>query len=164
MPREGVPHEPHAGRARERPAAHHPHRMDPRRLPLPVILGAATGLLVFLVTAFDTLLNLIFHPRIVERATPGAYLALLAYAVLFVAAGGTCGYLWGIRSRFLRYVLTGGIAGAVVWSYLTAAWPLTGKTFGLIAPTTGVPSAALAGAVLGAGAGLLLYVIDRVRR
>ena len=56
------------------------------------------------------------------------------------------------------------IAGAVVWSYLTATWTLTARSGVFIAPQGSVLGAAFVGAGLGALGGVLLVAIAGIGR
>lgn len=131
---------------------------------LPVVAGAVVGFVLYAVHAVGVGINLLLHPSIAERATGASVAAMLAYAVVFVAAGALAGRIWALRGVLLRYASIGALAGAVVWSYLTVTWPLTARASAVAAPQLGAPGAILVGAVLGALGGLLLYCVVAIRR
>lgn len=128
------------------------------------VLGGLIGLVAFVIDAVATLIRFALNPLVAERATAGSFLAMILFMFLFVAAGALGGYLWLIRVQLLRFVAIGALVGAMVWSYLTATWPLTARASMIAAPQTSVLSAALIGAGGGALGGLLLFAIGAVRR
>ena len=128
------------------------------------VLGGAIGLVVFGVDAIATLIRFTLNPMVAARATGDAFLAMLLFLLLFVAAGALAGYLWSVRIQFLRLVTVGALVGATVWSYMTVTWPLTGRASSIVAPQASALSAAGIGAAGGALGGFLLFVISLARR
>lgn len=127
-------------------------------------LGALIGLVIFAVDAVATLIRAIFNPYIAQRLTGDAMLAMLLFGVLFVAAGTVAGYLSATKVAWLRYTAIGAIAGALVWSYLRATWPLTGRATATVSPQSSALDTAVIGAIGGSLGGLLLFTIDVIRR
>lgn len=128
------------------------------------VVGGAIGFVVFAVDAVATLIRFALNPALAERATGGAFLAMLLFLFVFVAAGAFAGYLWAIRIQVLRFVVIGALVGAMLWSYLTLTWPLTARASAVIEPQISVLEAALIGAGGGALGGFLLFAISGVRR
>lgn len=126
-------------------------------------VGAVLGLVVYLVSAVTTGLNVLVHPSVAARATGGDTLDMLFYLLLFPAAGALIGALSRWRPRALRYPLIGAIAGALVWTYLTDTWTLTARAWAPFPPQTTLAEAIVIGAALGATGGLLLFALVIVR-
>lgn len=128
-----------------------------------IFLGGAIGFTFYAISLLSTLLRYVFNPM-VERASFAAFVALSLYFFLFVAVGMFAGYLGQIRPRLWRFISIGALIGALIWSYLVATWPLTGRASTLTAPQATVFSATLIGAALGALGGALLSVVGMIRR
>jgi len=127
------------------------------------LLAAALGLAAWAFTVAVTLFRLAFNPFIWERVTLASFGWTLAYAAIFAAAGVLCERLSRLPVRALRYLLVGAVAGALIWSYLTATWAFTARASAVIEPPPGVLDAALTGAALGAIGGFLLLVVVLAR-
>jgi hypothetical protein len=128
------------------------------------VVGGAIGLLFFLLDAAATLIRVLLNPAVAERVTSASLLVMLLYLPIFAAAGALGGWLWLMRARLLRFVAIGALAGALVWSYLTATWPLTARAGAVNGPQSSVLDAALIGAGGGALGGALLAALGLLRR
>jgi hypothetical protein len=128
-----------------------------------VVIGGMIGFTVLSVDAVATFIQSVLNPAVAERATAGAFLAMLVFLFLFIAAGALAGYLWSMESGFLRLLSIGTLVGAVVWSYLTVTWPLTARPGAFVPPQMSVLSAVFIGAIGGALGGALLFLIGMVR-
>jgi hypothetical protein len=117
----------------------------------------------FLVSAVSTGVNVLVHPSVADRATGADTLDMLLYLLLFPVAGAVMGALVTLRPKVLRNVTSGGIAGALVWTYLTDTWTLTARAWSPV-PVTSVPEAVAIGALLGSLGGLLLTLLATLRR
>lgn len=136
-------------------------KFDPPRR---VLVGGLCGLVVFSVDVVATIVRFALVPSLAERTTTGSLLAMIPFAFLFVAAGALLGYLWTLQIRSLRFMLMGAIAGALVWGYWTATWPLTAKPTSVVPPQGSVLGAVAIGAGGGALGGLLRFAISGIRR
>jgi hypothetical protein len=127
-------------------------------------LGALIGFIFFAIDAVATLIRLTVNPLIAERATGGSLLAMLLYLLLFIGGGALAGYLWSIEVALLRFMTIGAIVGALIWSYLTATWPLTARASAMVVPQMSAVNGAFLGAIGGSLGGALLFAIYVIRR
>jgi hypothetical protein len=125
--------------------------------------AALLGLLAWGLLVFIDALRMLFSPFLWERVTLASLGWLGAYAFLFSAAGVACLWLSAIPLRIARFLLTGAVVGALVWSYLTVTWAFTARAAAVVAPVAGLAEAALTGAALGAAGGLILFAAMLLR-
>ena len=128
-----------------------------------LLVGAAIALAFYAIGVMNAALNYLLDASIRERTTSGALVATAVYFLIFAGAGALGGWLSGVRSRWLRFVSIGAIAGALMWSYYTATWSLTARASALSQPGYGVLEAVFVGGILGALGGVLLVVVIAIR-
>lgn len=128
-----------------------------------VFLGGFIGLVVYAVSVMAALIRMAVNPWVAARVSDESMTAMLLYSVLFVAVGALSGWLSLLRVRGVRDLLIGGMIGALVWSYLTATWPLTSRGIGSPPQDVTVMDTAAIGAGLGVMGGLLLALLDWLR-
>ena len=126
-------------------------------------LAGGLGLLAWGFTVLLAGLRMAFNPGLWDRLSAASLGWTLAYAGVFACAAILCERLGGVPLRPLRYLLVGAVAGAVLWSYLMLTWAFTAGATAVLEPQAGLPEALLAGAALGAGGGLLLDLLARLR-
>lgn len=135
-----------------------PNALSPR-----VFVGGVIGFAVYAVSVIAALVRMAVNPWVAAHVSVESMTAMLLYSVLFITVGALSGWLSLLRVRGSRYLLIGGMIGVLVWSYLSATWPLTSKGIGSPPPGVTVIDTAAIGAGLGVMGGLLLGLLDWLR-
>jgi hypothetical protein len=128
-----------------------------------MFLGGVIGFVVYTMSVIAALVRMAANPWVAAHVSVESMTAMLLYSVLFIAVGVLSGWLSLLRVRGARYLLIGGMIGALVLSYLSATWPLTSKGIGFPPPSVTVIDTAAIGAGLGIMGGLLLGLLDWLR-